>query len=98
MGTHSKPSVHPARRRARRPRLETLEGRSVPSFGPPATYSAGTDPAAVAVADFNRDGFPDLASVNMNGHDVTILPGRGDGTFGPGVHHPLGTGSNPGSV
>jgi hypothetical protein len=37
----------------------------------------------LAVADFNRDGIPDLAVANHDSGDVSILLGRGDGTFAP---------------
>jgi hypothetical protein len=35
----------------------------------------------VAVADFNRDGKPDLAIANAAEEDIGLLAGRGDGTF-----------------
>ena len=37
-------------------------------------------PTAVAVADFNSDGIPDLASIALS--DVRVNLGKGDGTFG----------------
>lgn len=37
----------------------------------------------LAVADFNRDGIPDVAVVNTSSSDLSILLGRGDGTFEP---------------
>ena len=43
---------------------------------------------AAAVADFNEDGFKDLAIVQGTGYpkrDVLIKLGRGDGSFGPGI-------------
>jgi len=46
-----------------------------------ASYPTGTSPIAVAVADFNSDGFPDLAVANAGSDVVTILLGHGDGTF-----------------
>jgi hypothetical protein len=38
---------------------------------------------AVAIADFNRDGIPDVVVTNDASSDVSVLLGRGDGTFEP---------------
>jgi hypothetical protein len=35
----------------------------------------------VAVGDFNGDGKPDLATANFNSNSVSVLLGKGDGTF-----------------
>jgi hypothetical protein len=37
----------------------------------------------LAVADLNGDGFPDIVAVNHDSGDLSILLGRGDGTFAP---------------
>ena len=37
----------------------------------------------LAVADFNRDGIPDVVVTNYDSGDVSVLLGRGDGTFEP---------------
>src|SRR5262249_39917311 len=66
-----------------RPVIEVLESRTLLSFGPPHSYAAGPAPAAVAVADFNGDGIPDLVVPNSNSGTVSILLGNGDGTFQP---------------
>jgi len=57
-------------------------------FSAPATefangkfYSAGTNPSAIVVADFNGDGKPDIAVVNTASNNVSMLLGNGDGTF-----------------
>ena len=52
---------------------------------PPAT---GANPGAVATGDFNRDGIPDLAVTNAGSGTVTILLGKGDGTFKAGGQQP----------
>jgi hypothetical protein len=48
----------PARRNppAWRPRVEPLEDRRVPSFGPAVSYDVGSGPRGVDVGDFNGDG------------------------------------------
>jgi FG-GAP repeat len=43
------------------------------SFSGPTNFAAGTAPTSVAVADFNRDGKPDLAVANQGSNDVSIL-------------------------
>ena len=40
------------------------------------------DPSAIAVSDFNGDGFADMAVVSTEAHSVLITLGHGDGTFG----------------
>ena len=50
-------------------------------FMPPVTYAVGSSPRSVAVGDFNGDGFPDLAVTNYGDDTVSILLGKGDGTF-----------------
>src|SRR6266436_2678008 len=56
----------------------------------PAT---GTGPAAIVVSEFNLDGHLDLAVANQTGGTVSILLGKGDGTFG--THTDFQAGSGP---
>jgi hypothetical protein len=51
---------------------------SAPSLGLPQL----TTPNSVAIADFNRDGIPDLATAGQNADNVSVLLGRGGGSFG----------------
>ena len=54
------------------------------------TYSVGSRPAYVAVGDFDGDGKPDLAVVNSGDNTVSVLRGRGDGTFAPAITYTVG--------
>jgi hypothetical protein len=49
--------------------------------GHPLRPAAGADPGALAVGDFNGDGIPDLAVADAGTDTITILLGKGDGTF-----------------
>ncbi|MCY3021279.1 MAG: VCBS repeat-containing protein, partial [Planctomycetota bacterium] len=59
-------------------------------------YPVGQDPRAVAVADLNADGRPDIVTANMGDSTVTVLLGTGAGTFAPSLN--FATGSRPSDV
>jgi hypothetical protein len=77
-----------------RPMLECLEDRVVPTFLPPTSFAAGTNPTQLAVADFNGDAKSDIAIVNntLAGTTVGIMLSNGDGTFQPTVNYAAGSG------
>jgi hypothetical protein len=50
--------------------------------GNPRRFPAGSFPNSLVAADFNGDGNLDLATANSDTNTVTVLYGRGDGTFG----------------
>ncbi len=56
---------------------------------PRADYDTGQGPVSVAIADFNKDGFPDLAVANQTDGTISILLGIGGGAFGTQFVIPL---------
>jgi hypothetical protein len=64
-----------------------------PLFAPTISSPAHASPYSLAVGDFNNDGKLDVAVANTNTSDVSILLGKGDGTF----RAPINT-SVPGGV
>lgn len=63
--------------------LWVLTGDGAGGFFPSADspMTAGTTPQAVAIADFNRDGKPDIIVANKDSNDVSIFFNTGDGSF-----------------
>jgi hypothetical protein len=90
-GTTRRSRGHEQDRRGFSPRLEALEDRIVLSnFGPPTLYPIGSTPFSVAVGDFDGDGTPDLAVANAGSGSVSVLLGKGDGTFRTAVNYAVG--------
>ncbi|HXY23768.1 MAG TPA: FG-GAP-like repeat-containing protein [Candidatus Acidoferrum sp.] len=57
--------------------------------------AAEQGPVAMAVADYNADGKPDLAIANQTSDNVTILLGNGDGSFTENTGSPVAVGKLP---
>jgi hypothetical protein len=72
--------------------LSILLGNGDGTFQDAQGFNAGSFPYSVAVGDFNGDGIPDLAVANyLYPHStVSILLGKGDGTFGAAQCYPVG--------
>ena len=76
--------------------FQVASPRSSVPLSPPSSYTAGSGPDTVAVGDFNGDGKLDLAVANNVSNNVSVLLGKGDGTFHAAVNY--GAGTNPTSV
>jgi hypothetical protein len=74
--------------------VTVLPGRGDGTFGAPTACSTGGSyTRRVAVADLNGDGKPDLVAASYRSRNgVSVLPGRGDGTFGAPTTFPVGRG------
>jgi hypothetical protein len=58
-----------------------LLGNGDGTFSAPQAVNAGTAPLAIATADFNGDGKPDLAVASLTVQSISVLLGNGNGTF-----------------
>ena len=56
-------------------------GAVVFAQAPGSPLTVGTNPRALVVADFNGDGFPDIAVANFGSGGVAVLLGDGSGGF-----------------
>ena len=63
------------------------------TFADPVFFDVDTNPESVLVADLNADGHADLVSANYAPDNVSVLLGKGDGTFHPQQRY--GTGIGP---
>jgi len=77
--------------------LSLLLGNGQGGFGTPVAFGAGLNPTGIVAGDFNGDGNLDLAAVSYSTNTVSILLGKGNGTFAPAVNYSIG-GSGPVAV
>jgi len=69
--------------------VSILLGNGDGTFQPQMQFAVGSYPISEVVADFNGDGYPDLAVSNLDSGTISILLGNGDGTFQPAVNYPV---------
>ena len=65
------------------------------TFTPPSIFATGGSGAGSlipAVADFNGDGIPDIATANIESGTVSVLLGSGRGAFQAAVNYSVGRG------
>jgi hypothetical protein len=65
-------------------------------FAPVQQYGTGIHAHGISTADLNADGRLDLFTANAGSNNVSVMLGRGDGTFTPAVN--FGVGVEPKSV
>ncbi len=70
-----------------------ISGALAASAGSP--FAVGANSYSVAVADFNGDGFDDLASANGGANNVSVLLGDGHGGFSSAPGSPFASGTGP---
>jgi hypothetical protein len=72
---------------------------SAAAFKGPSTFGTHLAPISIAVADFNGDGNLDIAVANRSSNDISVLLGKGNGTFAAEVKYSAGTGGpDPDSI
>ena len=74
--------------------IRTAKGSTIPpvSFLPPQNFTVGSLPFNCVLADFNGDKILDMAVANSNPGtaSISVLLGKGDGTFGPQTTYAVG--------
>ena len=70
--------------------VEILLGNGDGTFKGTKRYDGGDQPTQLAVADFNGDGWADLAVANRSDNKVSVLLGNGDGSFQPPRKYDVG--------
>jgi|GEM_PF-3578863 len=77
--------THNARNAAATPFIINIRGEAVAMFSPAVHTAAGLRPRSAEVADFDEDGDLDVATLNVNGGQVTFAFNDGNGvmTAGP---------------
>jgi uncharacterized repeat protein (TIGR01451 family) len=80
--------------------LTILLGDGIGGFKSQATASTGpgTQPVAVAIADFNGDARQDVVVANQGTDQIAVLLGSGDGVLGPPGTYALSPGSLPSAL
>lgn len=74
-------------------RLFTYRTSGATSWANLVSYSTGTGPRRVLIADFNADNKLDLLTVNSAGNNLTLKTGLGDGTFPNGASQNIAIGN-----
>jgi FG-GAP-like repeat len=58
-------------------------------------YTVGNDPLSLNAADFNRDGLPDVATINGTSSDVSVFLRQAGGGFAQEAGSPIAVGAGP---
>jgi hypothetical protein len=69
---------------------KTAPGSATPEFATHADYQVGAGPSTCAIADLDGDGNLDVITSNWSDKSVSVLAGKGDGSFHPAITIPVG--------
>jgi tetratricopeptide (TPR) repeat protein len=79
--------------------LNQGKGNFAPATGSPIVLGTNeTGASAIAAGDANNDGIFDLFIANQTSDNVTLLIGKGDGTFTAAAASPIAAGAGPSAI
>lgn len=68
------------------------QSKTSASFASPVMSMVGNQPVSIILADFNKDTFLDVATVNRTDNTASVLLGNGSGQFTPQIVYAVGAG------
>ena len=72
--------------------VQVFLGKGTGSFNTPISLTAGASPQDMAAADFNGDGFVDLAVANKGSNNISVFLNNKTGGFNAPVNYATGSG------
>jgi len=78
--------------------ITVMYGDGTGHFSSTASHNVGSNPSSVVVADFNNDGYPDIAVTNAGDGTVSVWLNNGSGGFTADKGSPYAVGHGPSSV
>jgi hypothetical protein len=78
--------------------IGVLLGHGDGTFDSVVTYTASGHVWGLAVADFNNDGWPDIAAADDTANEIVLFQNEGNGAFGSPAHFSTGDNTNPQSI
>lgn len=75
--------------------ISVLLGNGDGTFALAVSFHVGNTASSLTSADFNKDGYIDVATGNSGPNSISVLLGNGNGSFKPAINFSVGKSSSP---